>query len=44
MTGKNFLNEGRTLDRLGLKELTIPQIIKFAHDGEISAKSEEVVA
>ena len=32
------------MDRLGLKELTIPQIIKFAQDGEVSAKREEVVA
>ncbi len=47
MTGKNFLDEGRTVEKLGLKGMTASQILELVHTGEVvttSSEDEEVVA
>lgn len=47
MTGRDFLREGRTVEKLGLAGMTASQILEFAQTGEpavATAKAEEVVA
>ena len=47
MTGRNFLQEGRTVEKLGFKEMSVSQILEFAQMGELTAtrnRDEEVVA
>ena len=46
MTGKNFLQDGRTVEKLGLKDMSVSQILEFAQTGELTAtvNQEEVVA
>lgn len=47
MTGRDFLEEGRTAKKLGLKDLTATQILEFAETGQYISgvePDEEVVA
>jgi opine dehydrogenase len=47
MTGRNFIQEGRTVEKLGLKNMSVSQILEFAQTGELTAtvnQDEEVVA
>lgn len=44
ITGKDFFAEGRTMDRLGLSDLTVEEIHKFASKGSIMKSGKEVVA
>jgi len=47
MTGRNFFEEGRTVEKLGLKDMSANQIIEFAETGEYTTTlepNEEVVA
>lgn len=44
ITGVDFFSEGRTLDRLGLKDLSVKEIHEFAKKGDISKDGKEVVA
>lgn len=44
MTGKDFYKEGRTIERLGLKGLSIYEMHKLAQTGKSDKKVEEVVA
>ncbi len=47
ITGRNFLQEGRTVEKLGLKNMSVSQILEFTNMGEltsISSKNEEVSA
>jgi opine dehydrogenase len=47
ITGRNFLQEGRTVEKLGLKDMSASQIIEFAETGgltDIVSRDEEVVA
>ncbi|MDD4569352.1 MAG: NAD/NADP octopine/nopaline dehydrogenase family protein [Tepidanaerobacteraceae bacterium] len=47
MTGRNFLQEGRTIEKLGFRDMSISQILEFAQTGELVAtinQDEEVVA
>lgn len=44
ITGRNFYEEGRTLERLGLKDLTVSEIHQLAKKGTIDKNSKEVVA
>jgi opine dehydrogenase len=47
ITGRNFLQEGRTIEKLGLKDMSVSEILEFAETGEptdIVRQNEEVVA
>ena len=47
MTGRNFIQEGRTAEKLGLNDMSASQILEFAQTGELTAtmkQDEEVVA
>ncbi|HHV18700.1 MAG TPA: NAD(P)-binding domain-containing protein [Thermoanaerobacterales bacterium] len=47
MTGRNFIQEGRTAEKLGLNDMSSSQILEFAQTGELTAtmkQDEEVVA
>lgn len=44
ITGIDFFEEGRTMERLGLKGLSVKQIHEFAQAGKISIEDKEVVA
>jgi opine dehydrogenase len=46
ITGRNFIEEGRTIEKLGLSDASIAEIIEIAQTGEIitADQDEEVVA
>ena len=44
ITGIDFYEQGRTIEKLGLKGLTVPEIHDFAKNGIIKRENEEVVA
>lgn len=44
ITGIDFYREGRTIQRLGLKDLTVSGIHEFAKNGTITKENKEVVA
>lgn len=44
MTGKDFYEDGRTIERLGLKGLSVCEMHRFAQTGKVEKKDEEVVA
>ncbi|MDR7857713.1 NAD/NADP octopine/nopaline dehydrogenase family protein [Tissierella sp.] len=44
MTGRNFFEEGRTIERLGLDGLSIYEMHRIAQVGKLDKKEEEVVA
>jgi opine dehydrogenase len=47
LTGRNFFEEGRTVQKLGLKDMTVTEILEFAKTGEfitVLKPEEEVVA
>ncbi len=44
ITGIDFYKQGRTIERLGLKGLTTPEIHEFAKNGTVKKEDKEVVA
>ena len=44
ITGIDFYKQGRTIERLGLKGLTVSEIHEFAKNGVVKSKNKEVVA
>lgn len=44
MTGKDFYDEGRTIERLGLKGLSVYEMHKIAQTGKLDKKDKEGVA
>ena len=44
ITGVDFYKQGRTIERLGLKGLTVPEVHKFAKNGIVKREEREVVA
>lgn len=44
ITGRDFYEEGRTVERLGLKGLTVEQIHEFARNGKVLTNADEEVA
>lgn len=44
LTGKNFFEEGRTAEKLGLNGLTVKEIHEYAEKGKVSREDEEVAS